>query len=91
MGTVAFSLNPMFIAVTVVIAGTANGTIMIWHVHDGADDPPVILECFSSPSRSVAWSPDGKLIAAGSLFGKLIVFNTSSWELDQVRQIPSEV
>lgn len=62
-----------------IAAGSADGTVRIWHRRDGFKTP-VILSHTNSVSR-VAFSPDGKRLAVVEVDG--LVF----WELDPQRRI----
>ena len=79
-----FSPDSRLIAVTAFDGKT--GTILIWNLDEHLDRVPVILGGFTSEPRTMAWSPNGLSIAAGSWLGKLIVFDTKTWTVKQIWQ-----
>lgn len=80
----AFSPDSKFIAV-----GSGVGSVFLWAV----DDPqafPITIDGFPGWIRSLSWSPDSQLLAAGSLGGKLVVFNPHTQSKEQVWEIDRE-
>ena len=80
----AFSPDSKSIAVTAFTP--ESGGIIMCHASNKPGEPLTKLRAFGNPIRSLAWSPDGTLIALGSSSGELVVYNTKSLERLQVYQ-----
>ncbi|KAL1879472.1 hypothetical protein Plec18167_003927 [Paecilomyces lecythidis] len=80
----SFSPDSRYIAV-----GTGSRKVFVWKV-DGAQSPFVEINGFPAWVRSLDWSPDSKLLAAGGRNGKLVIFNIYTKTTEQVWQIDKE-
>ena len=80
----AFSPDSKSIAITAFTA--QGGGIVMCRVSNKPSEPLTQLRAFGSPIKNLAWSPDGELIALGSSFGEVVIYDTKSLELRQARQ-----
>lgn len=81
---VAFSPDGKFLAIGIGVWSEserrfATGRLRVWHT--GAQEFVSGWEDFQSPVNSIAFSPDGSLLATSSWDGRVKVFRTSDWSL----------
>ena len=63
---------------TRLISGSSDGTVKVWSVTTG--ELQRTLPASKAEVRSVAYSPDGKWIAAGIRYGTVKVWATDDWK-----------
>lgn len=65
----------------VIAAGASDGTVYVWHVN-GSGPPETFGSLPSAPVTSIAFSPDGSKLAAGSQDGSILLaarHGTGQW------------
>lgn len=59
------------------IAGNDGGSILVWRAGSFSTTPAFLLRNTSSPSTTIAWSPDSSRIAVGNYDGTVNVWDTA--------------
>lgn len=69
---------------TVVVGGPDDNSARVYKLDSSgklSSSPTATLKNSMAKVVAFSFSPDGKLLAAGSSSGKIVVYNTSSWEV----------
>jgi serine/threonine-protein kinase len=74
-----------------VVWGTSDGTVRLWQVKKVATQQPTVLPGQDHSITGVAFTPDGKTVAASAIDGKVILWDTASQKQVRKWQLPGAV
>jgi WD40 repeat protein len=74
-----------------VVWGTSDGTVRLWQVKKVATQQPTVLPGQDRSITGVAFTPDGKTVAASAIDGKVILWDTVSQKQVRKWQLPGAV
>lgn len=85
----AFAPSSTADALTLAVAGGCTNTVKLWSAAPGVKDPTAVLEMPAGDEKqrkerfvlSLAYSPDGRRLAAGGMDGTVAVFDTAAGKL----------